>query len=162
MLELRVPSLAERAMDIPLLIPALTQELGEPQREWHEDAVKALMAAELLGNVRELRNVIARTLAHAPPVGPIQRQHVLVDRGSLLIPEDARAAPGALPADLAGKSLHAIIELVVLATLKQNGGNVAATARALGVADKTMRRMLADMRASGVLEPDETPGKKKE
>jgi DNA-binding NtrC family response regulator len=60
---LRLPSLAERRSDIPLLAQVLLQELGGG-RDWHltESALRMLQAHDYRGNIRELRNVLSRAV----------------------------------------------------------------------------------------------------
>ncbi len=63
-IELRVPSLRERAADIPLIAGAcvrrLAGEYGTAAPRLHEDALRALAAYAFPGNVRELENVLER------------------------------------------------------------------------------------------------------
>ncbi|MEY3657310.1 MAG: hypothetical protein RL425_71 [Pseudomonadota bacterium] len=58
---IRVPSLAERVEDLPLLIAHFRQKrAGAPIARFDRDAMMRLMAHEWPGNVRELRNVVER------------------------------------------------------------------------------------------------------
>ena len=58
---IRVPSLAERVEDLPLLIQHFRQKrAGAPIARFDRDAMMRLMAHDWPGNVRELRNVIER------------------------------------------------------------------------------------------------------
>ena len=63
---IRVPSLAERREDIPMLIDHfikhICQESGKPVKEIDADAVEELCNHAWSGNIRELRNVPADTL----------------------------------------------------------------------------------------------------
>lgn len=65
-LPLRVPSLRDRASDIPALVEVLSEELalrsGLPQPEFQSRAIALLSAQHWRGNVRELRNVIEQLL----------------------------------------------------------------------------------------------------
>lgn len=65
-LPLRVPSLRDRAADIPALVEVLSEELalrsGLPQPEFQTQAIALLSAQHWRGNVRELRNVIEQLL----------------------------------------------------------------------------------------------------
>ena len=64
MIELRVPSLRERAADIALIADACIRRLAEEYNtaapRLHEDALQALLAYAFPGNVRELENVLER------------------------------------------------------------------------------------------------------
>ena len=58
---IRVPSLAERVEDLPLLIAHFRQKRsGAPIARFDRDAMMRLMAHDWPGNVRELRNVVER------------------------------------------------------------------------------------------------------
>jgi sigma-54 specific flagellar transcriptional regulator A len=58
---IRVPSLAERVDDLPLLIAHFRQKRsGAPIARFDRDAMMRLMAHDWPGNVRELRNVVER------------------------------------------------------------------------------------------------------
>jgi DNA-binding NtrC family response regulator len=61
---IKVPSLAERRDDIPLLadkfLTAIAEEHGNKKKRISEDAIKALKNYAWTGNVRELRNVMER------------------------------------------------------------------------------------------------------
>src|SRR5215469_11345559 len=63
---LRVPSLAERRDDIPLLVTHFMKRLsvasGLPMREIGDDAMAILQAHNWPGNVRQLRNIVERLL----------------------------------------------------------------------------------------------------
>ena len=63
---IRVPSLAERREDIPMLIEhfirQICQESGKPVKEIDADAVEELCNHAWSGNIRELRNVVERLL----------------------------------------------------------------------------------------------------
>lgn len=61
---IKVPSLAERIDDIPLLaehfVNESCKEMGVPKKEISADAVKKLQTYSWTGNIREFRNVIER------------------------------------------------------------------------------------------------------
>jgi two-component system response regulator GlrR len=69
-LELRLPSLAERREDIPQLAQMFLDELCGPdnRKVYAPDAMERLMAADWPGNVRQLRNVVERNVALSPSV----------------------------------------------------------------------------------------------
>ncbi|MCU0383699.1 MAG: sigma-54 dependent transcriptional regulator [Cyclobacteriaceae bacterium] len=60
----KVPALAERLEDIPMLVEKflddLAQEYGNKKKEIDKNAIKALQQHGWTGNVRELRNVVER------------------------------------------------------------------------------------------------------
>ena len=61
---IRVPSLSERAADVPLLVAhflgSVASELGVSAPRFSEEAFTALSQAPWTGNIRELRNVVER------------------------------------------------------------------------------------------------------
>ncbi len=69
-LELKLPSLAERREDIPQLAQMFLDELCPPdnRKVYSPDAMERLMAADWPGNVRQLRNVVERNVALTPSV----------------------------------------------------------------------------------------------
>lgn len=79
---IHVPSLADRADDIPLLVAhfleALSSQAGRPTPKVESGAMDMLMKAPWTGNVRELRNAVERLLIFCPQGGVIDQ--ALVDR----------------------------------------------------------------------------------
>jgi len=79
---IHVPSLAERASDIPLLVAhfleVLCAQTGRPVPKVSKDAMAALQKAPWTGNVRELRNAVERLLIFCPAGKSIDAD--LVDR----------------------------------------------------------------------------------
>ena len=79
---IHVPSLAERASDIPLLVAhfleVLCAQTGRPVPKVSKDAMVALQKAPWTGNVRELRNAVERLLIFCPAGKAIDSD--LVDR----------------------------------------------------------------------------------
>ena len=77
-----VPSLADRADDIPLLVAhfleALSAQAGRAMPKVERDAMDILMKAPWTGNVRELRNAVERLLIFCPQGSSIDK--ALVDR----------------------------------------------------------------------------------
>jgi DNA-binding NtrC family response regulator len=140
-LELRVPSLRERSMDIPLLIPALMAELGYAPRVWSDEAVSALIKARLPGNVRQLRNIIERALVNAPPTGPIKVEHLGLEPAQA--PElEPGSGDSATSVSIVDRELKEIVRRAVSNVYELCKRNLAATARQLGIDVKTVRRSL--------------------
>jgi DNA-binding NtrC family response regulator len=67
--EIRMPSLAERVEDVPLLAEDVARRharaLGEPRLPIADPALRLLLAHDWPGNVRELENVVRRGLERA-------------------------------------------------------------------------------------------------
>src|SRR5437867_1362621 len=125
-LVLRLPPLRERRQDIPLLAVRFAREaateLGRPPRELTEAALAALERWEWRGNVRELQNCLRQAVALADGVA------IAVDDLRLLSGEPTRDDPGG--------------DTAVLASLRQHGFDMQATARALGWDRSTVTQRL--------------------
>ena len=162
--ELRLPPLAERPGDIPLLaqhfVRRAARRTGKAIEGLSPAALRSLQAYDFPGNVRELRNIVERAFVFCR--GPlIEPQH---------LPPEVRARPS--PAGRAGAGPHgttadrdgggatvpaagglrgALFDPTRLrAALDQHRWNRTATARALGVGRNTLWRW---MRRAGLLRP---------
>lgn len=152
---LTLPALRDRPGDIaPLAFAMLLRHApasGEPG--WiTREALDALETHAWPGNVRELENVIRRALLLAGDAAAICAEHIVFDTAVRAVPESAvpplaRVAAAQSLSDVAFASeARAIID-----TLSRNGGNRAATARTLGISERTLRYRLASMRGAGML-----------
>ncbi|SEJ38759.1 Transcriptional regulator of acetoin/glycerol metabolism [Azotobacter beijerinckii] len=135
-----IPSLRERAGDIPLLgehyLKVLAPQHGLGPRTLSAGAVALLQQYAWPGNIREFRNVIESML--------------LTSQASLLteadIPLDVRAAPRAamqseldLPGNLRDlNGLESAEREAILQAIKGSRGNMTAVARELGIAKSTV------------------------
>jgi transcriptional regulator with PAS, ATPase and Fis domain len=128
-----VPSLRERASDIPLLVDhflALFTRKGKKTVELHPATLQALLEYSWPGNIRELYNVLEYALIRT--------------RGQVILPEDlppeVGRGEGAKQAERGrpGKLTHQAVE----EALKQSAGNRSRAARLLGVGRATLYRFL--------------------
>jgi len=139
-LEIRIPPLRERAEDIPLLADHLLAKLcrknNRPVRSVSRDFLDALSRHEWRGNVRELENVLERSLI-------LCRGDVLDVRDlpeHLLSPARTTATPSSTaPAEnpLEAAERHALEE-----TLRRYAGHRERTAQALGISRRTLQYRL--------------------
>ena len=139
-LEIRIPPLRERSEDIPLLTDHLLAKLcrknNRPVRSVSRDFLDALSRHEWRGNVRELENVLERSLI-------LCRGDVLDVRDlpeHLLSPARTPAtssatAPTENPLEAAER--HALEE-----TLRKYAGHRERTAQALGISRRTLQYRL--------------------
>ena len=136
--EIRVPPLRERREDIPLLAEHL---LAKAAREIHKDVriippavMKALVAYDWPGNVREMENTLTRALvlAHGPAIS-------LENLGL------GTAKPVGTPAESRpeGTTLEAVERSHVERMLQRTGGNKRRAARLLGISRPRLDRLLA-------------------
>jgi transcriptional regulator of acetoin/glycerol metabolism len=128
-IEVRLPPLAERR-DFAALAAHLLEGLA-PGARLEPKALARLEAQAWPGNIRQLRNVLARlTLGAGPaPIGAASVSALLGDEPS-----------GARPTRLS--ALRATVCTRVAAVYREEGGNVSRAARRLGVSRNTVYRAL--------------------
>jgi two-component system response regulator HydG len=134
---LRLPSLRERADDIPLLaarfLERVAATLGKRVDGFTEDAMAALVERRWPGNVRELENVIERA--------------AILARGALITLDDIQSElmdadpsePGLRPtlAELERRYMQRVLE--------ETKGDKNAAARVLGVSVRTLQRRAREL-----------------
>ncbi len=157
---LALSALCERRNDIaPLAYTMLLRHAPDPENiAWlSEEALAKLEGHPWPGNVRELENVIRRALLLADGAAVIDPQAIVFDQTAR--PVEPAATSGniaqAAQSRKAGDKLSAIVRKseaqAILDTLDDNQGNRQATARALGISERTLRYRLASMREAGLM-----------
>jgi two-component system nitrogen regulation response regulator NtrX len=157
---LRVPSLAERRDDIPLLVAHFMKRLsvasGLPMREVGDDAMAVLQAHHWPGNVRQLRNIVERLLILASDDA---MQAISAD---LLPPDLGTGAPwnsgskGDLVISLPLREAREIFERdYLVAQINRFGGNISRTAAFIGMERSALHRKLKSL-GVGPLGRDQT------
>ena len=153
--QLRVPPLRERPEDIAALARHFLS-LKAADKVFTGDAVSALQAHPWPGNIRELRNLVAK-LAMATEDRQITGAEVVAElrgettRGETTSGEDMAAAraSGAVPLG----NLENMEEQMIIRALEQTGGHRAQAAEQLGISRRTLSRKLReydiDTRAGG-------------
>jgi DNA-binding NtrC family response regulator len=135
--EIRMPALAERPGDVPLLAAFFCDKFARKNRKsiagFTDEALAALSVYGWPGNVRELENVIERA--------------VIVCKGEKITPRDlplASAAAAHAPAlgSLADYTLEELERAMVQRVLEQQGGNISRAAQALGLSRAALYRRL--------------------
>ncbi len=144
-LTVRLPRLAERAQDIPLLIEHFIQmhaaRHGKTIKSMTTAARRRLMTYNWPGNVRELKNAI--------------ESMVVVDYDEVLDVDDLPpelggsepqppAADGDSLAALVGRPLSQLEGLFIAETLKATGGNREEAASMLGIGERTLYRKIKE------------------
>jgi two-component system response regulator HydG len=142
---IRLPTLAERSQDIPILIDYFLKQFtarhGKQIRGMSPAARRKLLSFDWPGNVRQLRNVV--------------ESMVVVDYDGLLdlddLPEELSGPPEpvgnhstALLTALVGKPLTEIEKLFVAETLRIAGGNREEAAKMLGMGERTLYRKIRE------------------
>lgn len=153
----RLPPLAERREDIPLLAEAFLARIAAERRvrtpAISEEALAVLQGYGWPGNVRQLRNIMERTLILAPVNS---RDNITVDQ----LPPELAAEPGRLLPDqgahaIMGTSLREAREAFEREYLKfqirRFSGNISRTAAFIGMERSALHRKL---KALGVMDND--------
>jgi transcriptional regulator with PAS, ATPase and Fis domain len=137
-----LPPLRERREDIPALaryfLDRSAQETKKNFSEIGEDALERLSAYDWSGNVRELANVIERgvVLGQGPKI-TLQHLPSRISGGEQSAPSEGVSYRQAL--DAAKRSL-------IVRALGRTNGNRAAAARALGLHEKYLLRLIKALR----------------
>src|SRR3954469_16476223 len=145
----RVPPLAERRDDVPLLVAHFMKRLsaasGLPTREVGDDAMAVLQAHNWPGNVRQLRNMVERLLILATDDAV---QAISAD----LLPADFG---GDAPWNNGGRDLVISLPLreareifereYLLAQINRFGGNISRTATFIGMERSALHRKLKSL-----------------
>ncbi len=138
-IELRVPPLRERRDDIPLLADAVLARLaaGGPAVTLAPDALEALCAYDFPGNVRELENILERSMT-------LCEDH-LIRRADLHLPATAAAAADP-PRPTGDVPLEDYLDTVerdaIVHALERTRYNKTAAARLLGITFRALRYRL--------------------
>lgn len=143
-LHLAIPSLRERATDVPLLVERFLATIGEregrPELKVSPPALGALVAFSWPGNVRELLNVLERAVAFSDHA-EIQLEDLPAD-----VHRGGRSASIIHSAADRQATLAELEREYILEVLRRAGGNKTRAAELLGIPRRTLYRRLAAMR----------------
>jgi len=145
---LHIPPLRERRDDIPALIRhflAKYPSLDRQAKNISNEAVSLLMEYDFPGNVRELENIIERTLATCTE-SEIKTDHLPKDIISPTDPLPQNAPSGDLPL----KDLKATEQQYVLAVLQKAHGNQSKAAEMMGISRVSLWRKLKKYQTEGL------------
>jgi len=139
-----VPSLEARRDDIPLIADHFISELnktqGLPKRKLGDKALAHLQTRDWPGNVRQLRNVLERSLILGAEVGDISVEELQVKETS------AQENAPALGGNLVGLPLREARELFerdyLVTQINRFGGNISKTANFVGMERSALHRKL--------------------
>jgi DNA-binding NtrC family response regulator len=163
-----LPPLRERREDLPLLaghfLRHFATRYGRPTQVLAPDALAALLRHDWPGNVRELRNAIEGALVMADgtsvtvgdlPVAvragtvaerqvPVRHDGVADGGGAAHAVAPVDGAFGDLPfVEAREQALREFDRAFLAAALERHGGNIARTARALGLHRQSLQKLLA-------------------
>jgi DNA-binding NtrC family response regulator len=138
---IRVPSLCERAEDIPELVAHALRKRGDDPARLTAEALEVLSRYPWPGNIRELENVIERAaiVAGKERIGVPQLPRALVE-----------GAPTATPDTLLrpGFSLDLLERDVIQQALARSRGNKTKAAKLLGITRRRLYSRLKSMEAA--------------
>jgi two-component system nitrogen regulation response regulator NtrX len=145
---IRIPPLAERREDIPLLIDhfmdQISQSTGLPKRRIGEDAMAILQSHDWPGNVRQLRNNVERLmiLAGGDPSAEVDASMLPQDVGSM-VPSMPNGNGGEQLMGLPLREAREMFEREYLvAQISRFGGNISRTAEFVGMERSALHRKL--------------------
>lgn len=147
-IELRVPSLRERAADIPVLahhiLARLARDYDLPPAQLSPDALTALQAHPFPGNVRELENCLERAFTLSED--DVIRAEDLHLSGSPSTGPDVDDIPYPAEPDSGEIDLETYLESIERTTIEkalaQTNGNKTAAAKRLGISFRALRYKL--------------------
>ena len=138
-LQIDLPALRERRLDIPLLVHSILDDLEQRALTVAPAAMSALVDFDWPGNIRQLQNELQRAVLLAS--GQIE----LADLSAEL--QHAGRVPRAAPAECLRESLRDFERQSILAALDQHDHNVTKVAQALGLHRVALHRR---MKALGI------------
>jgi DNA-binding NtrC family response regulator len=139
-ISLHLPTLRQRADDIPLLaeyfLARTAEARHEPQKHLSADTLDALVSYSWPGNVRELENALERAVILTPgeQISPSSLPERVTARVSEpLVADRAPANP----------TMEAVERAYIMWVLQSEGGNKTRTAEVLGIDPSTLYRKLS-------------------
>ena len=153
-----IPPLNERREDIPALVEhflaRFASERRVPTPTVTEDAVGALQTYDWPGNVRQLRNIVERTLILAPGdrIGRIELDMLPPE----VLSDQAKLAPGEAARSIMGTPLREARETFereyLRVQIRRFSGNISKTASFIGMERSALHRKLKTL---GLVDPRE-------
>lgn len=145
---IQVPPLRERKEDIPLLIRHFMDKIGGKMSKQikgiSQEALNLLNDYPFPGNVRELQNIIERSIALA------DGEHLTIrDMPMDLQPKRGQTADGRLVPVYVGDTALEAERKLILATLRELGGNRRKTAEMLDIGERTLRDKMSKYKEEG-------------
>ena len=142
----RLPSLCERAGDVPILadvfLTEIADQMGKPVPKLSNEALRALVEHEWRGNVREFRHCL--------------EQAVALNDGLLLNKESLRLGSESIPPAARTKTSQILpdpaSDAAVLTCLRQQGFDMQATAQVLGWDRSTVTQRLKGLCFQALIE----------
>lgn len=138
---IRVPSLAERREDIPVLADQLLSRLATEaaivRPRLSDEALMFFMSYAFPGNVRELENMLERAV--------VLDQDGVIDLADLRPPAQSGAQPAIHAEGNLDEQISELERLRILDALSATGGNRTEAARRLGITFRSLRYRMAKL-----------------
>jgi len=162
---LRIPSLRERPLDIEMLAVHFQKKYAEmngiPSRPLTDAAKRMLLTHTWRGNVRELENTMHRAvlLANGSEIGPeailLTGSPIIADPAATVVATAAAAASAATGAtkQLVGRTVSDVERDLIIDTLQHCLGNRTHAANILGISIRTLRNKLRQYSDEGIPVP---------
>jgi PAS domain S-box-containing protein len=133
--QLRVPPLRERPEDIVALAEHFLR-LKAPKKNFSEQAISALLSHAWPGNIRELRNLVARMAMESPAAE--------IDFSKLTVALTGEPSSLRQTASMPVSNLDSMEEQMIIKALERTGGQRTMAAEQLGISRRTLSRKLKE------------------
>ncbi len=133
--QLRVPPLRERPEDIVALAEHFLR-LKTPTKHFSEQAISALLSHAWPGNIRELRNLVARMAMESPGTQ--------IDFSKLTAALTGEPSALRQTASMPVSNLDSMEEQMIIKALERTGGQRTMAAEQLGISRRTLSRKLKE------------------
>ncbi|MCC6750983.1 MAG: sigma-54-dependent Fis family transcriptional regulator [Deltaproteobacteria bacterium] len=166
---IHVPPLRERSEDIPDLVAHILEKfrprLGKEVTEVTPEAMTALIAYHWPGNIRELENLLERTIlfSDGPTIRLQDLPEPLRQAGAAAAPVPAASPSASTPAldgslkEIVRAETERVERNLIIAALEETGGNVTHAAKRLKISRKSLQNKMKEL---GLRDGDEASGKK--
>ena len=135
LITLHLPPLRERREDIPLLVRHFASMSGRRDAEFSSDAMTLLTRLPYYGNIRELKNIVERTiLVSASDI--ITSADVERNLPQITVPDTVQTTP------MTGMTLEDMERAAIQQALVATGGNLTQMASKLGITRQSLYRRM--------------------
>ncbi|MDE6587667.1 MAG: sigma-54 dependent transcriptional regulator [Paramuribaculum sp.] len=135
LITLHLPPLRERREDIPLLVRHFASMSGRRDAEFSSDAMTLLTRLPYYGNIRELKNIVERTiLVSASDI--ITAADVERNLPQITVPDTVQTTP------MTGMTLEDMERAAIQQALVATGGNLTQMASKLGITRQSLYRRM--------------------
>lgn len=126
---IHLPKLMQRKEDIPILVKHFAKKFSKGEITFSEDAIKALQAYHFPGNIRELENIIERTL-------------ILCDGQVVKFENLPVNIKSTAEAEMSSGYVSSFEKDLLLKAIEKANGNKSTAAKLLGISTRTLYSML--------------------